>query len=62
MSVPVIDNTNVFLKNKTTAMNSAIFALKEFQEAMQGEAENAGLHSDNDVIELIMNMRHENDV
>jgi len=38
-------------------MNSAIFAVKEFQKAMTGEAERAGLRSDDDVVELIMQMR-----
>ena len=39
-------------------MNSAMFALKEFQKAMEGEAKKAGIQSDEDVVELIMKMRH----
>jgi AbrB family looped-hinge helix DNA binding protein len=39
-------------------MNSAAFALKEFQKAMEGEAVKAGLSSDDDVVELVMKLRH----
>ncbi len=45
--------------NRLVLMNSAIFALNEFQNAMKGEAEKAGLHSDDDVVEMIMQMRRE---
>ena len=38
-------------------MNSAMFALNEFQKAMQGEAEKAGIRSDEDVVDLIRKMR-----
>ncbi|MCL2286836.1 MAG: hypothetical protein FWC32_10805 [Firmicutes bacterium] len=40
-------------------INSAVFALKEFQRAMQGEAEKAGLNSDEDVVDMFMEMRRE---
>jgi len=40
-------------------MNSAIYAMKILQEAMNGEAEKAGLHSDEDVVAMIMEMRKE---
>lgn len=40
-------------------MNSALFALNKFQYEMDGEAEKADLHSDDDVVELIMQMRRE---
>ena len=39
-------------------MTSAMFALREFQQAMAGQAEKAGLHSDDDVVELIMQGRY----
>ncbi|MCL2152463.1 MAG: hypothetical protein FWH57_05815 [Oscillospiraceae bacterium] len=39
-------------------MTSAMFALREFQKAMAGQAEKAGLHSDDDVVELIMQGRY----
>jgi len=49
--------TLVCENDRLVLMNSAMFALKEFQKAMTGEAEKAGLHSDDDVVELIMQMR-----
>ena len=49
----VCDGDRLFL------MNSAVFALKEFQKAMKGQAEKAGLTSDEDVVELLMQMRRE---
>ena len=50
-------------KDRLILVNSAMFALKEFQKAMEGEAEKAGLRSDEDIVELIMEMRQgvEND-
>ena len=53
--------TLVCENDRLILMNSAIFALKEFQKAMAGEAEKAGLHSDEDVVELIMQMRRGDD-
>ena len=49
--------TLVCENDRLIMMNSAMFALKEFQKAMAGEAEKAGLQSDEDVAELIMQMR-----
>ncbi|GHU05202.1 AbrB family transcriptional regulator [Betaproteobacteria bacterium] len=40
-------------------MNSAIYAMKMLQEAMAGEAEKAGLKSDDDVVQMVMDMRSE---
>ncbi len=40
-------------------MNAAIYAMKTLQQAMAGEAEQAGLNSEDDVDKLIMNMRTE---
>lgn len=40
-------------------MNSAVYAMKMLQTAMAGEAEKAGLRSDDDVVEMIMEMRRE---
>ena len=48
--------------DRVILMNSAIFALRQFQESMKGEAEKAGLTSDDDVVELIMQMRREDGV
>jgi len=50
--------TLVCENDRLVLMNSALFALKEFQKAMAGEAEKAGLHSDDDVVELIMQMKN----
>jgi AbrB family looped-hinge helix DNA binding protein len=40
-------------------MNSAVYAMKMLQTAMAGEAEKAGLRSDDDVTSMIMEMRAE---
>lgn len=40
-------------------MNSAVYAIKMLQSSMVGEAEKAGLHSDEDVAALIMEMHSE---
>jgi AbrB family looped-hinge helix DNA binding protein len=39
-------------------MNSAVYAMKTFQKEMEGEAEKAGLYSDDDVVDMIMEMRY----
>ena len=38
--------------------NPFIYALKEVQEEMKGAAEEAGLKSEEDVVDFIMEMRH----
>jgi AbrB family looped-hinge helix DNA binding protein len=40
-------------------MNAAVYAMKMLQTAMQGEAEKAGLKSDEDVSAMIADMRAE---
>ncbi len=45
--------------NQVIMMNAAVYAMKMLQTAMAGEAEKAGLHSDEDVVELLMEMRRE---
>ena len=45
--------------DKVVLMNSAVYAMKLLQKEMRGEAEKAGLGSDEDVIDLIMEMRAE---
>ncbi|MDR2558772.1 MAG: AbrB/MazE/SpoVT family DNA-binding domain-containing protein [Oscillospiraceae bacterium] len=58
LSINVGDRLTLVCENdRLILMNSAMFAMKEFQKAMAGEAEKAGLHSDDDVVELIMKMR-----
>ena len=37
---------------------SAIYAMKVFQREMEGEAEKAGMYSDDDVVDMIMEMRY----
>jgi len=38
-------------------INSAVYAMKELQKAMVGEAEKAGLYTEDDVTAMIMDMR-----
>jgi AbrB family looped-hinge helix DNA binding protein len=40
-------------------MNSAVYAVKMLQQSMAGEAERAGMKSDDDVVNMIMKMRSE---
>jgi AbrB family looped-hinge helix DNA binding protein len=40
-------------------MNAAVYAMKMLQKDMTGEAERVGLRSDEDVIDMIMEMRAE---
>lgn len=47
--------------NQVIMMNSAVYAMKMLQTAMEGEAEKVGLHSDEDVTKLVMGMRAEDD-
>jgi AbrB family looped-hinge helix DNA binding protein len=47
--------------NQVIMMNSAVYAMKMLQTAMAGEAEKAGLRSDDDVTKLVMDMRAEDD-
>ena len=55
-------DTIIFIRqdNQVVMMNSAVYAMKTLQTAMTGEAEKAGLHSENDVAELVTEMRAEN--
>lgn len=48
---PIVDGANV------RAVNSAIYALERFQEQMKGEAQKAGIMSEDDVAEWITNSR-----
>ncbi len=40
-------------------VNSAAYAMQVFQEEMKGEAERAGLRSDDDVLALVKELRDE---
>ena len=48
--------------DRVVMMNSAIYAMKVLQKEMNGEAEKAGLHSDDDVVDMIMEMRYGEEV
>lgn len=45
--------------NKIIIMNSSLLALHEAQEAFKGEAEKAGLNDEQDVIDMIKQLRKE---
>lgn len=45
--------------NAVRLVNSAAYAMQIFQEEMKGEAERAGLRSDDDVIALVKEIRDE---
>jgi AbrB family looped-hinge helix DNA binding protein len=45
--------------DRVVMMNAAVYAMKMLQKDMAGEAEKAGLRSDEDVIDMIMEMRAE---
>ncbi len=45
--------------NAVRLVNSAAYAMQIFQEEMKGEAERAGLRSDDDVIALVKELRDE---
>lgn len=45
--------------NQVIMMNSAVYAMKMLQSSMEGEAEKVGLHSDEDVVDLVKKMRSE---
>ena len=62
LKINVGDRLTLVCENeRLVLMNSATFALKEFQKSMRGEAEKAGLHSDEDVVDLFMQMRYGED-
>jgi AbrB family looped-hinge helix DNA binding protein len=51
----------IYDKGRVIMMNPAIYAMETLQKEMMGEAEKAGLHSDEDVIDMVMTMRAENE-
>lgn len=51
--------TLVRQNNQVIMMNAAVYAMKMLQDSMKGEAEKSGLHSDDDVIEMLRIMREE---
>jgi AbrB family looped-hinge helix DNA binding protein len=60
LGVSVGDRVTLIKQNdQVILMNSAVYAMKMLQIAMAGEAEKAGLHSDDDVAQMIVDMRAE---
>lgn len=45
--------------NKVVMVNSTLLALKEAQKAFEGEAEKAGIKDEQDVVDLIKQIRKE---
>lgn len=45
--------------NQVMLMNSSVYAMKMLQREMAGEAEKAGLHSEEDVLALVKEIRGE---
>ena len=60
LGVTTGDKVTLIRKNdQVIMMNSAVYAMKMLQQSMAGEAEKAGLKSDDDIVKLVMNMRAE---
>ena len=51
---------NIFIDN-AKVINSAIYAMQLLQAQMEGEAENSGLISDDTVMDLVKEVRTENE-
>ncbi|WP_027400502.1 AbrB/MazE/SpoVT family DNA-binding domain-containing protein [Anaerovorax odorimutans] len=51
----------IFLEegNKVVMVNSTLLALKEAQKAFEGEAEKAGIKDEQDIVDLIKQIRKE---
>ena len=60
LGVTTVDRVTLIQQdNQVIMMNSAVYAMKMLQSSMAGEAEKAGLRSDEDVAALVMKMRSE---
>ena len=46
-------------EDRVILMNSAVYAMKMLQKEMKGEAEKAGIGTDNDIIALVKDVRAE---
>ena len=49
----------IFENNRVTMMNPAIYAMETIQKSMEGEAEKAGLNTEDDIINLCREVRAE---
>jgi AbrB family looped-hinge helix DNA binding protein len=55
------DRVTFIVENGTVRIvNSAVYAMQVFQQNMQGEAEKAGIISEDDIINLVNELRSEN--
>jgi len=45
--------------DKVTMMNAAVYAMRTLQQGMKGEWEKAGIYSDEDVMDLVSEVRSE---
>lgn len=55
------DRVTFIVENGTVRIvNSAVYAMQVFQQNMKGEAENTGLENEEDIMELVNEMREEN--
>ena len=53
------DRVTFVADGEVKIVNSAIFAMKQFQKQMTGEAERLGLNSDEDVVAMVKELRSE---
>jgi AbrB family looped-hinge helix DNA binding protein len=55
------DRVTFIVENGTVRIvNSAVYAMQVFQQNMQGEAEKAGIDSEDDIMNLVNELRSEN--
>ena len=60
MKLSTGDRVALFYENnRVIMMNAAIYAMETFQKEMEGEWENAGIKSENDIINLCHEIRAE---
>jgi len=45
--------------DKVTMMNAAVYAMRVLQQGMEGEWEKAGIYSDEDIMDLVSEVRNE---
>jgi looped-hinge helix DNA binding domain, AbrB family len=51
--------TMIKQNNQVIMMNSAVYAMSMLQQSMEGEAKKAGIQSDDDVVNMVSEMRKE---
>jgi len=45
--------------DRVTMMNAAVYAMRALQQGMEGEWEKAGIYSDEDIMDLVSEVRNE---